>query len=80
MKKHTKDKLQHSQVKHKQHSQLLDLYIRNNKKQALLVHVNRNTQLEHLTRAIQARFQIPADNQVLFHNGRALDSQNTHKL
>ena len=65
---------------HKQNAGLLDVYIRNNKKQALLVHINRNTQLAHLSRAVQARFQIPIDHQLLFHNGRALKNKNTHKL
>jgi hypothetical protein len=53
-------------------SALLDVYIRNSKKQALLVHIRSTTHLEHITRAISARFRIPPENQVLFHRGQLL--------
>jgi len=52
MNKYTKGNPKNINSRHKQNTELLDVYIRNNKKQALLVHINRNTQLEHISRAI----------------------------
>lgn len=48
---------------------LLDVFIRNNKKQALLVHTPSNANLEQISRVISTRFRVPAEDQVLFHNG-----------
>jgi hypothetical protein len=80
MNKYSKGNSKNINSRHKQNTELLDIYIRNNKKQALLVHINRNTQLEHISRAIQARFHIPIEHQLLFHNGKALKNKNTHTL
>lgn len=53
-------------------TQLLDVYIRNNKKQALLIHTPQLTNLENITKVIADRFRVPSQDQILFHNGLQL--------
>ena len=59
-------------------NKLLDVYIRNNKKQALLVHTTPNSHIQQIARVVNARFRVPPEHQVLFHNGQPinLDEQN----
>ena len=54
-------------------SKLLDIYIRNNKKQAILVHTPRRANGETLSRLITQRMGIPRSSQVLYHNGLRVD-------
>lgn len=51
-------------------AKLLDIYIRNNKKQALLVHTPSLANIEQISRAIRSRLGVPIEDQVLFYNGR----------
>lgn len=78
MKNYTKPKFK--QPQNKNPADLLDVYIRNNKKQALLVHIRQNTHIDNISRAISARFRIPPENQILFHNGQTLSKSNANKL
>ena len=59
-------------------AKLLDIYIRNNKKQALLVHAPPRANIEHISRAIRSRLGVPTEDQVLFHNGQRIDPQDHH--
>jgi len=78
MKNYTKPKIKQSA--NGSPADLLDVYIRNNKKQALLVHIRPNTQIDNITRAISTRFRIPPESQILFHNGRTLTNKSANKL
>jgi hypothetical protein len=58
---------------HPNPSKLLDVYIRNNKMQALMIHTTPDTHIEHLARLIHARFHVPPDQQILFNNGTPIN-------
>lgn len=51
-------------------AKLLDLYIRNNNKQALLVHTQQSANLTHISTLITNRFHVPSSDQLLFYNGQ----------
>ena len=57
---------------HHNAQKLLDIYIRNNKKQALLVHSPPRANLAHITNVIAARLRVPPEDQALFYNGQPL--------
>lgn len=67
-------------AKHKKTARLLDLYIRNNNKQALLVHTPRIANLDHITHAISTRFRVPPEHQALFHNGRQINETEENRF
>ncbi len=58
------NKLENKKVKA---SQSISLYIRNNRKQALLVHINDQTKLNHIRKAVAYRFNIPVSNQIFYY-------------
>ena len=67
-----------SHRKNNKTSKLIDLYIRNNQKQALLIHTHHQTNLENITNTITTRFHVPPEDQILFHNGHQLRNPNTN--
>ena len=59
---------------------LLNLYIRNNKKKALLVHSRPEANLRHISNVIASLLRVPPEAQTLFYNGQRVepDSERTH--
>ena len=62
----------HANRKAHKAAKLLDVYIRNNKKQALLVHTPTITNLQQISSLISNRFRVPLEEQILFHNGQQI--------
>ena len=58
----------------------ISIFVRNNKKQALLLHTPSHTYLNNITRVIAKRLRVPHQEQVLFLNGRQLSPSSHSEL